>query len=56
MTELLDQPTSSHMKHMLGHGPNTTPSLYQSLLLDMRYNSERWFPRVSFVDGGDRAS
>ena len=56
MSEPLDWPPYSYVKHILGHGPNTTPSLYKSSPFDMRHDGGRWFPRVFFINDGDGTS
>ena len=38
---------------MLGCGPNTTPSLNESSLLDARHDSGRWLMQVCLVEGWD---
>ena len=45
MTDLLD--------HVLGCSPNTTLSLYESLPLNARHDSEGWLMLVHLVDDQD---
>ena len=53
MSESLDKPTFSCTKHMLGHGPNTTPPLCHLVAFDMMAYDGRWFARVCLIDGKD---
>ena len=55
MSVLLDEPPGLCVKHVLGCGPNTTPSLCHSVMLDAMQDGGRWFLWVCLVKGGDGA-
>lgn len=55
-SEALDQPIHSRAKHVLGRGPNTTPSLYKSSALGGCTDGRGGSPQVNFIEGGDAPS
>ena len=53
MSVPLDSLFPPRVKHVLGHGSNTTPSLCHLVAFEAMAYDGRWFARVCLINGGD---